>query len=656
MKLTRTLLLAALLCPLPVLAENFSLPSFEQVRASHISSDALLLDRNGIPLANLRLNPNIRRLDWVPINTLSPAMRDALLRAEDRRFFRHSGVDWLAFAGAAWQNLWGPGKRGASTLTMQLAGLLDPALRMPGGKGERRSYTQKWDQGRAAFELEHKWSKLQILEAYLNLAPFRGDLQGVGAASELLFGVPASQLSPREANLLAVLLRGPNARPALVARRACKLAATLGQTNQCGEITRLANARLDAPRNLPRYALAPHLARAHLLHPGQRLTTLLDANLQGRLLGAVSRLEDPHAAALLLDNSTGEVLAWIGAPSATAPDGVSQRRTLLDWSWPAQAAHAIEQRQITAASPLPLGWAIFDARDARAATATWLSLRPALLGHQTGAIAYLQHANHRDAWLERLHGLGFESAGLAGQADVPTDASLLQLAAAWRSFAAAGQYLPPRLLPGDAPASPHRIWRAETAFILQDLLASTGPGGWSASWLSFASEDGSAIIVGNSERYTLALATQANAPQQVWRTLLGSLGQDARAPTPPEGVVSTLVHYEPALEAPRREWFLRGTELEHVTILADGRRARISFPIANESYLVASDPATRDRWSLSADTQVALRWQLDGKFLGEGSRLAWQPQPGRHQLLISDPADQPLDSIEFEVHAAEVQP
>lgn len=65
---------------------------------------------------------------------------------------------------------------------MQLAGLLEPTLRMPGAPGARRSVGQKWDQGLAAVALEKQWTKPQIFEAYLNLAPFRGDLQGVGAA------------------------------------------------------------------------------------------------------------------------------------------------------------------------------------------------------------------------------------------------------------------------------------------------------------------------------------------------------------------------------------------------------------------------------------------------------------------------------------------
>ena len=110
-------------------------------------------------------------------------MQEMLLVAEDRRFYQHSGVDWRAFVAALWQNLWYDHKRGASTLSMQLAGLLDPALHPTREEGGRRTLVQKWDQTFAAQALEARWSKEQILEAYLNLVHFRGNLQGIAAAS-----------------------------------------------------------------------------------------------------------------------------------------------------------------------------------------------------------------------------------------------------------------------------------------------------------------------------------------------------------------------------------------------------------------------------------------------------------------------------------------
>ena len=84
-----------------------------------------------------------------------------------------------------------------------------------------RTVGQKWDQIQAARDLEKKWSKRQILEAYLNLSTFRGEVQGVGAAARALFGKLPSGLDENESLILAVLLRGPNATPETVAKRAC---------------------------------------------------------------------------------------------------------------------------------------------------------------------------------------------------------------------------------------------------------------------------------------------------------------------------------------------------------------------------------------------------------------------------------------------------
>ena len=117
-----------------------------------------------------------RRLGWVPLSEVSPAFLGALIRAEDKRFYEHRGVDWLAMSDAAVDSLFSSKPRGASTLSMQVAAMLEGALKR--GK-EHRTLGQKWDQIQAARALEKAWSKQQIFEAYLNLSTFRGELQGV---------------------------------------------------------------------------------------------------------------------------------------------------------------------------------------------------------------------------------------------------------------------------------------------------------------------------------------------------------------------------------------------------------------------------------------------------------------------------------------------
>ena len=106
-----------------------ALPGFALVRAAHISSEAWVLDRHDRLLQSVRVDKAHRRLPWVSLADLSPAMIAALIASEDRRFMSHAGVDWKAIVGAIWTNLVEHRQRGASTLTMQLVGLIDTSLR-----------------------------------------------------------------------------------------------------------------------------------------------------------------------------------------------------------------------------------------------------------------------------------------------------------------------------------------------------------------------------------------------------------------------------------------------------------------------------------------------------------------------------------------------
>lgn len=186
------------------------IPSFDSVKAGWTSTEGMLLDRHGELIHELRVVDRGRRLEWIRLEEISPVALATIVRAEDKRFYQHGGVDWLALSDAALDTLLFSQPRGASTITMQVAAHLDDALR-PGR--QKRSVLQKWDQIRAAKELEKGWNKSQILEAYLNLSTFRGELQGIAAASRGLFGKNPDGLDERESLLLAVLLRGPNSKP-----------------------------------------------------------------------------------------------------------------------------------------------------------------------------------------------------------------------------------------------------------------------------------------------------------------------------------------------------------------------------------------------------------------------------------------------------------
>jgi len=205
-------------------ANAWTMPTYQEVRQAYVKSDSTLLDRRGQILHELRTDPDRRRLEWVSLKNISPSLQEAVIAAEDRRFYEHSGIDYQAFATALCQGLTSAGLRGASTISMQLAARMDKDLRAVKG---RKSIWQKGKQALAAREMERSWSKDQILEAYLNLVTFRGELQGIAASSRGLFGKDPHGLDQSESLILAALIRSPGAPSANLSKRALHLATLL---------------------------------------------------------------------------------------------------------------------------------------------------------------------------------------------------------------------------------------------------------------------------------------------------------------------------------------------------------------------------------------------------------------------------------------------
>ncbi|HEY6898773.1 MAG TPA: penicillin-binding protein 1C [Rhodocyclaceae bacterium] len=457
-----------LLCALPVATPlAHALPTFPEVKSAYVESEAWLLDRHGAPLQSLRIDPKVRRFGWTPLEAVSPALRQALVLSEDKRFYEHSGVDWSAVAVSAWRNLWNSRTRGASTLTMQLAGVLPEEKRHPG----RRSVIEKLDQAATALRLEQSWRKDQILEAYLNLVDFRGELQGVAAMSRGLFGKWPDGLDERESAIAAVLLRSPNATPEAVSRRACQLLKEARRERLCEGLEGLTVAALKGGlregEGTP--ALAPHLARHLLTQPGQRLRSSVDGELQRyaseSLREQLRRLDKRNVedgAVLVLDNASGEVLAWVGSSgdfsSAAEVNGVTALRQAGSTLKPFLYQLAIEQRMLTAASlvedaPLAVGAGsgLYAPRDYESGYRGWVSLRQALGGSlNTPAVRTAMRVG-ADPFRDRLKLLGFDSLKESGEyygfslALGSADVSLLMLANAYRALANGGQWSPLRL-------------------------------------------------------------------------------------------------------------------------------------------------------------------------------------------------------------------
>lgn len=250
---------------------------------------------------------------------VDPQFVRMLVAYEDQRFMDHGGVDFQALGRAAWQLLTnGRIVSGASTLSMQVARLIEPRA--------DRSFTAKFLQMLRAWQIERLLSKQQIIDLYLNIAPYGGNLEGVRAASLAWFGKEPKRLETAEAALLVSLPQLPEKRRPDRFPQAAKLARervlqrlAVSQVVGEGEAARAAMASIPAKRlELPSFA--PHLAQAARMRFPQSVTiasTLrlpIQRELEALARQSAQKLGDRVSVAILMaDSATGEVLADVGS-------------------------------------------------------------------------------------------------------------------------------------------------------------------------------------------------------------------------------------------------------------------------------------------------------------------------------------------------------
>jgi penicillin-binding protein 1C len=332
MHLNRSLLALVICAALPAgIAGWVAAPLPPELASPRPVPSLVVEDRHGLPLRATRAEDGSRG-GWVPLAEVDAQLIQAFLAAEDHRFFEHPGVDVRAVARALRDNLRSDRPRsGASTLTMQTVRLLRPV---------ERSWPGKLQQALWALRLERHLEKDAILEQYLNRVPLGQAAVGVAAGSQLYFGASARELSLGQAALLAGIARTPSRDNPLVApeRAQARRGVVLGRMRALGYATAEHAAQAGqepalAAARRPQDFLAPHfttrvLQRTEAAGEPLRgtLRTTLDLELQTLIEAEVRHtvhvLADRgarHAAAVVLDNQTGEVLAWVGSPDFWEP-------------------------------------------------------------------------------------------------------------------------------------------------------------------------------------------------------------------------------------------------------------------------------------------------------------------------------------------------
>jgi len=511
-------LLTAALLYLPVAG----LPAFV-----HDSGGTVIVDRHGETLTCLP-GPQgafVWKLSW---RDIPDEARRVFLRVEDRRFYRHRGVDPLALGRAVLSNLLG-GRTvsGASTVTMQLARMVHPH----GG-----GLTGKAQEALTAIRLEARMGKREILGLYLNHLPFGYNTRGLGAAAVRYFDRPLGELSRAELLVLATIPRAPVRydpfdAPEVLLERARVLAPGLGVSGEELSAAIRSCRRGKPPGEAPEFvrkvqeelavsgwggARTGHRgaqgARAGLRTETVRVVTTLDAGLQreirrivrdelGRLApGAVAAASEGGApalpvadAAVLVLGEDGEVLAWVGSPERSAfLDAVEVRRSSGSTLKPFLYALALE-RGYTAASllpDLPVSFGVAESyrpenfdRKSRAV----VRLRTALASSLNTPSVQLLSRVGLDEFLSVCRQLGFALPADAapryglGAAVGNAEVTLAELTRAFGVFPHRGLLAPARILQGRVFAdgstaqvsggTPLRVFREETAWLVTDILS-----------------------------------------------------------------------------------------------------------------------------------------------------------------------------------------
>jgi penicillin-binding protein 1C len=451
-------------------------------------------DRDG-RLLRLGLATDDRYRVYVPLEKISPQLIEMTLLHEDRFFHEHTGFNAVSLARAGWFALTGGPRGGASTITMQLARLhYHLHTRTPWGK---------FCQVLAAIHMEIHCSKHEILEAYLNTAPYGRNIEGVGAASLIYFRKEPADLAPAEALTLAVLPQSPTRRsPGSPAHEAALCRARellLGQwLTRHPEDARLRSVlamplQMLLPRDLP--FLAPHLVDEMIERqrtPRAETHLSIDVETQALLEREIARYVAAHeaegvknACALLVDYRTMEVRAAVGSADYRRReiqgqvDGLRMQRSPGSTLKPFVYALALDEGLIHPNSLLidaPTSFGGYDPENFDHAFAGPISAHDALIQSRNVPAVDLESRLQpgrnlyrllRDTGLPRLQPEAHYGLTIAlGSAEVSPE----ELASLYAMLANRGIYQPLHFEGGQAPLPATTLLSPEAAWLTLDML------------------------------------------------------------------------------------------------------------------------------------------------------------------------------------------
>lgn len=674
------------------------------------SSTIQVLDRQGIPLT-MSYHDSWNTSALVALHEMPAFLREAFLQSEDRRFFEHGGVDWQARLGALWQNVrYGQTVRGASTMTEQVVRMVHP---------RPRHLWSKYIEGFEAAALEQNASKAEIFEFYLNQLPYAAHRRGVAQAARYYFGRDLGTLTEREMLALVVLARAPSAYdlyryPDRTAQAINRLAAQMREGDDLQRILEQTFV-LEPPQPLVE---ARHFARYVRSLPGvnhARALTTLDAGIQAMVqqildqrVNALAPRKLRNGAALVIDHTTGEVIAWVVAGAGKLEteshdiDAVLVPRQPGSSMKPFLYARALETgwNAATFLNDAPLseavGTGLHRFRNYNRGHYGVVSLREAL-GNSLNipALLTIRHVGVAD-YMTVLQQLGFKSLSLnadhydEGLALGNGEVTLLELAQGYMTLAQGGVKKPLRFMMNDAGAyNETRIFSEETASLVGNILSDPwarrlefGAGGAMNLPVQTAVKTGTstdyrdAWVAGYNDKYVVAIwmgnldrgatdgVTGSTGPAMALRSIFSKLneGRETKRLYLSPRLTRREVCIRPAPTdgtpcAMRQEW-LRAED-----VVADQQAPRrvLEMVRPTEGLQLAYDPRVppahqKFRFEIAGlEEGASVRWTLNETVLGEKmqSTYLWPVQRGHYMLQArithKDGSTYDMAAVKFQV-------